>query len=280
MKQNELESVMQEEKVVHFNLFSPENSLFKQGKNTAAEVQTITCTNFDNCQFITRGECVCRGGLFGKRCQYGSVHRQTGFTRRARKYHSWCSDQAKKYDGVPFLNAPKALGIVGDFVFLPYAHMDMLEQLPWTGSFLKKEDFTIENIISLVKFKPQALFGGEIRAYQKEVPPLFMKHLSEQMPTLFEQVIAEDEYAKLRYQEFSNIGRKAVLETTTPNAGKFKDIHGGLWTWDGETLQSGNSHASFMLVKKFRKLTIAPEGKQVVEITNEGQVNQNTVFVG
>ena len=184
----------------------------------------------------------------------------------------------KRYEGIPFLDDPKVLGIVGDYVFLPYDHMDMMESLPWRGAFLKKEDFTVEIISKLANFRPRAMWGNnEIKSYQKEVPPVFLKHLSEQMPGLFKKAIDADGSLKKRFDSFTNIGRKAVLETTTPNHGLFKDIHGALWAWDGEKLYSSNSHASFVLVK-FQKVILVPRTGEVVKITDEGQVNDSTVF--
>ena len=272
---------MQEYKVVHFNLFRPEKALFKQFRNERAEVQTISCCNSDNCGLFNRKECSFRISFGPSRCIYGKWNRYTGFTKRARKYHEWCREQEKKYEGIGYLNRPSdMMAIVNDYIFLPYSHMTMYENLTWEGPFLKKENFTVENIVNLLHFKPQALFGGEIASYQKEVPPKFLKHLSEQMPNLFKKVIESDEYAKERFAEYTNIGRKAILETTTPNVGKFKDLHGGLWEWDGNTLRSTNSHASFMLVSKFKELILIPKEKQEVIITNEDQVNNNTIFVG
>ena len=269
---------MQEGKVVHFNLFNPQKSLFKQTKNTKSEVQTITCSNSDNCELLKHKACACRAGLWGGRCPYGRRNTQTGFTSRSMKFHSWCSDMKKQYDGIPFLDAPKMLGIVGDYVFLPYAHMDMLDILPWEGLFLKKEDFTVDTISKLANFRPRAIWGNnEIKSYQKDVPPLFLKHLSEQMPELFKQAIDADESLRKKFDSFTNIGREAVLETTTPNHGMFKDIHGGKWAWDGEKLYSSNSRASFVLVK-FNAIILIPQPGEVVKITDEGQVNSDTVF--
>ena len=271
---------MEEYKLVHFNLFEPHSPMFKQSKNKKAEVQTISCNNSDNCGLLKRGECSFRMSFRSNRCMYGRYSRYVGFSQRASKYYSWNSEQKKKHEGIGFLKVPSdMMAIVGDYIFLPYAHMDMLEQISWEGPFIKKEDFTVENIIKLLHFRPQALFGGEIKSYQKETPPSFLKHLSEQMPYLFRQVIESDEQSKKRFSEYTNIGRKAALETTTPNIGEFGDIHGGLWKWDGKALHSTNSHASFMLVKKFKELTLIPEEKQEVVITDERQVNKDTVFV-
>lgn len=272
---------MRKYRLIHCNIFRPHRAIFKQGQNCRAEVQTISCCNYDDCGLLNRKECSFRISFGSSRCPYGKYSRYEGFTRRAHKYHSWISEQEKKYEGIENLNHPSdMMAIVGDYIFLPYAHMNMYESLPWEGPFLKREDFTVENIIELINFRPQAMFGGEITSYQKEVPPKFLKHLSEQMSDLFTQIIATDKSAEQRFKEYTNIGRKAVLETTTPNIGAFKDIHGGLWKWDGETLRSTNSHASFMLVNKFKELILVPEKKQKVVITDEGQVNEETVFVG
>ena len=276
---------MGEDKVVHFHLFRPENAIFKNVRlaffqaNARSEIQIITCNNSENCQYHSRGECVCRYSLFGTPCPYGKLKIEQGFTRRARKYNEWCRDKEEKYNGVPYLKSPKMLGIVGEFVFLPYSFIDMAKNYEWTiKGFIRKEEFTADRVIEFVHFQPQALMGGEIRDYQKKVPPELLKHLSEQMPKLFKEVIAKDAKCRERYAEFSNIGRKAILQTLTPNVGQFKDIHGGLWKWDGKQLHSENSKMSFGLTK-FSKASITPLENQEVEITDESQINENTVFV-
>jgi len=266
---------MEQSSVIHFNLFRPEYSLFKQKANTKAEIQVIVCSNTNNCQLLLRKECALRSGA----CPYGKLSVLKGPTRRSRKYRTWCNSQEKKYNGVPFLNIPKQLGIVGDYIFLPYQHIKMIKDLPMEKeTFINAKEFTVDNIIRLVKARPQSLFGGEIRSYQKDVPPLMLKHLSEQMPDLFKAVIEKDSFCADRYAEFSNIGREAILQTLTPNADKLEDIHGGLWDWDGVELHSLNSKMSFGLCK-FSKVSITPEARQKVKITNENQVNKSTVFI-
>ena len=270
---------MEKNNVVHFNLFCPDKSLFKQKANTPSEIQIITCTNSNNCHLLPRKECACRYGLFGGSCPYGKLSIQTGFTKRARKYRLWNSEQKQKYEGIPFLNAPKQLGVVGKYVFLPYPHIDMIKNFPLeTNKFIDRKEFNVNNIIRLMVFRPQSLFGGEIKSYQKEVPPLFLKHLSEQMPELFEDVIKENSVCADRYAEFSNVGRKAILQTLTPNTDKFQDTRGGVWDWDGYELSSANSKMSFGLCK-FSRVSITPLEKQEVKITNENQVNKNTIFL-
>jgi len=272
-----------ESKLIHCNIFEPCNSLFKSAQNNAAEVQTISCSNSNNCGFFKREECLLCGVFSKRHCLYGQLHRDVGFTRKALKYYSWIKTQKERYKGIPFLKEPSRISVVGDYVSLPYLYLDLHKLLPFSNKIslsVKKEDFTIENINKIIHFIPRTLLvNEEIKEYQKEIIPKFLKHLSEELPDLFNQVITLDEYAKKRFAEFTNIGRKAILETTTPNVGEFKDIHGGLWQWDGKTLKSTNSHASFLLISKFKELIVIPDEKQVIVITEENQVNENTVFV-
>jgi hypothetical protein len=283
------DSVMEEYKVVHCHIYKPHNSIFKSSRNNKAEVQTVDCCNSDKCGLFHRKECSFVSVFGWHKCPYGRYSKYEGFTRNARKYSEWIKEQETKYAGITYLNSHSTvMAIVGEYIFLPYPHMTMNGVIPFLGKeslfvngngFLKLENFTVDTIIKMVEFKPQALMGGEIKSYQKEVLPKFLKHLSEQMPELFQQVIEKSEKAKEQYRTFTNVGRRAILETVTPNVGQFKDIHGGLWTWDGKTLKSNNSKASFMLVSAFKELAIVPEEKQTVTITDEGQVGDKTIFV-
>lgn len=158
---------MSESKVVHFNSYRPENSLFKQRSDARAEVQTIVCSNSGQCQRLTRKECSCRkpSAYF---CPYGRFSREVGPTRRAKAYHPWCNNQEKTYKGVLFLETPRVLAIVGEFVYMPYAFMDMLGALSWKGSFLPKEELTVDNVVKLVEYKPKTMFGAEITGTRKK----------------------------------------------------------------------------------------------------------------
>jgi hypothetical protein len=275
-------------KRVHFSIYKPHNSLFKSNRNDKAEAFTIDCSNSDNCGLFARGECSFIRILSYVRCPYGSANTVFGYTRKASAYSSWIRTQEDANQGIGKLRHPTdKMAIVGEYVYLPYAHMTMNEQIPFTAHsslfatgncFLRRGYFTIDNILKLINYRPMALMGGEIKSYQSKVPPAFLKHLSETLPDVFAEVI-KDPYAKKRYNEFTNIGRKAKLSTLKPNIGIFKDIHGGIWNWDGKYLSSNNSHASFVLVNKFKSMVIEPCNDEVVAITDENQVSETTVFV-
>jgi hypothetical protein len=276
-------------KPVHFNVFTPHNALFKSSKKEKAEVQIVLCGRPDDCELLKRGECSWRAAFSWHACPYGHYRKYEGFTPKARAYTTWINEQKKKYEGVPYIKEHSdVLAFIGDYVFLPYSHMDMAD-VGWiqknTGflghgcAFLKKELFSVKNIEYLIHFHPQAWMGGEITDYQKDSVPKFVKHLQEKCPRRFKELLEYDPSVQKIIEAYSYKGRKAVLQTLTPNIGKFIDIHKGEWIWDGEYLTSLNSHAGFMLVDKFDEIKVKPKPGAKVEITDDNQVNEKTEFL-
>jgi hypothetical protein len=274
-------------KIVHAYIYRPHRSIFSGHKKDKAKCSIVQCENSDNCGLYKRGECSWLAVLDWQKCSYGSYSEEEGFTLRSSKYYSWIGDRESKYSNCGTLKShTEMMATIGDFIFLPYAHMTMNESVFFEASggafkkscFLPKEKFTIDVIVSICLFRPQALFGGEIKAYQAESVPKFLRDLSEQYPDLFKEVCEKCERANVIKASFSNIGRKAILNTLNPNVGTFIDIHDGHWKWDGEYLTSEDSHASFMLVNKFSEIRMKPMENQEVEVTDEKQVNKSTIF--
>jgi len=279
--------------LVHAHIFKPHSSIWKGAKSEKAECHIIDCSRHEDCGLYKRGECSWRSPLGWSRCPYGNYSEETGFTTRARKYHDWICEREKKYQGVGTLSGhTNMMAEIGDYVFLPYAHMNMNEDVPFAAkggafrkgsAFFPKEHFTIENIIKICDFRPQSLnlFGcgdPEIKSYQAEEIPKFLIHLSEQIPELFDDLCAAYPRAKKIVDNINYVDRKAVLATLVPNVGTFKDIHGGEWTWDGTYLTSVNSHASFLIIgrKEYSELRIKPTADAVIKITYNEQVDKNT----
>lgn len=277
--------------IVNASIYRPDRSPFKGSGRDKAECTVLDCSNSENCGLYARGECSLLAPLLSiQRCPYGKLKTETGFTKRARAYYTWVTEREEKYKGkINKLKWNKSIMTeIGDYVFLPYSHITMNEAIPFKAHggfmsngncFLLKEHFTIENIISICEFKPRALIGGEIKTYQKEEVPKFILHLSEQMPDVFKKLCKKYPRAKQTIKEHTNVGRKALLKTLTPNVGKFVDCHKANWTWDGEYITSNNSHASFMLTSNFSEVRVKPEGDCEVKITDDAQVNENTKFL-
>lgn len=280
-----------EYKIVHANLYRPDKSIFKSSGKDKAECSILKCNNSENCGLYARGECAFLAFLSWSKCPYGLFRKETGYTKRANAYYSWVTKREEEYKDVrgKLKGHTDMLAVIGDYVFLPYPHMDMNESIPFLAqggafrhgnNFFPKEHFTVENIIKICNFHPQAMFGGEITSYQKEVVPKFIKHLSEIIPELFADLCKEYEPAQEIADRYSYVGRKALLSTLMPDVGEFVDIHGGHWKWDGEYLTSYNSHASFLLIERINieEMRIKPKPNCKVEITDNNQVTEFTKF--
>ncbi len=279
-----------EYKVVTAHIFQPHNSLFKEAKNTKSECQAIRCCNSENCGLYSRGRCSWMTPIGYHKCPYGKYNKEIGPTKRAKTYLKWIKERQTRYEGL--LDKLKmhlnVLAKVGDYIFLPYSYMTDNESIPFlahggffrTGNgFLLKENFTIDNIILICNFIPLAMTGGAIPSYQKEEVPKFIQHLSENMPDVYSELCLKYDRAIKIVNENSYVGREALLSTLVPNIGEFIDIHKGSWIWDGKYLTSHNSKASFMLSNKFFEIRILPDEKCKVKITDNNQVNKDTVLI-
>lgn len=277
------------EKVIYSYVFSPHDAIFKSSRNDKAEHTTVTCSNSENCGLYKRGECCWVTSFDWQSCPYGKFKKDTGYTKKAMAYRGWLDERKNRHNDitVKLTGHKRVMAQVGEYVFLPYAHITMNGNVPFLqkgglftkeNCFLPMSQFTIDNIISMCNYKPQAMVGGTITSYQEEVVPLFIKHLSEVFPVLYDELIKVYEPAKEVVNNYNYIGRSAILQTLTPNIGLFVDIHKGQWSWDGEYLTSTNSKASFMLASTFSEIRVKPLDYCIVKITSNEQVNKNTKF--
>ena len=272
-------------KLVHFHVYDPKNSLFKTDANARAKAFFVWCSLEGTCPVRERGQCVHRG-LF-QSCVYGTAEQPEGPTRRARSFRDWIEKQEKRAGANPpsLSMATGVMAVIGDYVWLPYAHMEFERDTPTLKiqmfggrRFLRTEEFTPAVIQHICEYRPLALFGGEIRDYQKESVPKFVRHLHEVMPELYAETLAVYPHLGELLGKTTNIGREAVLKTLAPNVGTFTDIHKGHWVWDGEWLVSTDSHMAFGLVDKFTEIRVKADPTSEVKVTDEAQVLPTTEF--
>lgn len=140
-----------------------------------------------------------------------------------------------------------------------------------------KENFTVETIISLIKFRPRAMMGGEILSYQKEEVPLFVKHLSEVMPNLYAKLVKQFPEVSTLVEKYSYIGRKAYLHTIRKGVEITKKNE--KWLWDGEYLTTDNYHLVFSIAPYSEiNIRLKPKPDAVITITDDSQVSEKTKF--
>lgn len=263
-----------EKKIIDYHVFNPVNALFKNFKNGAAEFFIYHCNNSDNCNIYKKKQCILKL-MFNGFCFYGDMETKIGYTRKSKKFSDKIREMNEKYKKYEKnLCCPSVkINKVGDYFYLPYAHMDLQTTLPFKNKLLHKDYLTKENLLNIINHKPKTLFGNEeIKKYQQETVPLFITHLKEEFPELFEQIKND-----ITFKKVSNVGRKAVLSSIAPGAIFTKEKE--QWLWDGETLTSTTSRILFPFVKyKENKITLVPEENITVIITDENQVNENTIF--
>lgn len=273
-------------------IFDPTNSLFKQKASEKARCDIIRCSQKD-CPLRTNKQCILKTVIGQANCPYGKFTVEYGFTRKARKYYDWIKERKEKYANIPCLKFPtKKLAFIGDYVYLPYAHITMCKEIPFlthanimsSGTpLIKKEHWNIQTVLTLLNFKPQAFFGDTITTYQTEEIPLFISHLREEDKDMWKQLIKEKPELNTK-QDF--IGRRALLKTVnypitwTPDTNPKYPVE---WTWDGEFLTTNSKHVynsswGHVDLESF-ELKAKPQDNATIEIQDNSWVNKNTKFV-
>ena len=189
------------------------------------------------------------------------------------------------------LTQPGKMEYFMDLVYIPISFLGLNENIEFVsgGGFfsnnlpiIKRSDFDNEEFISkrIVNFHPRALMGVVIWDYQEKEIPKFLQWLKDLDPALFDKVKALN-LDHPAFAKMTNVGRKAVLQTLNPYVGAFIDIHGGIWSWDGEYLYSSNSCASCVIIgmREIQECILKPTDGAIVKVTDDNQVNDNTEFI-
>jgi hypothetical protein len=164
--------------------------------NERGWLRTFQCKlEGSECPLLKRGECIHVG--FFARCVYGDCTEQRTSLKRSRAYSGEMDRLRELLKDLPAMPQPASdCGIIaiGDYYYIPYAHAAMCERVPFVTHsslfvsgmpFVKREAFGPEQVVTLVQFRPHALMGGEITAYQMSVPT-FLYHLKVRFPELYE----------------------------------------------------------------------------------------------
>lgn len=262
------------------------------GKESPLEASIIYCDKYNECSYYKNNQCWNVRNFKGH-CKYGNTQTVTGYTSRAMKYYDFKKQYTDHESYNKLKSPPDKLGIIGDSVILPYPHIYIknddghikLDNPGFCGgiAFVDKDKFTTELIHRICKFRPSAVMGGEIKDYQIKIVPLFLSHLRDVMPETYKNFVNE-------YKDYvvndNYVGRKAFLKTINPSVVRYESRQypqfNENWEWDGVTLtfKSGYAH-SFNVVKDYsiEKLIIKPTDKTTITISDNGQVNEQTIFI-
>jgi hypothetical protein len=288
---NRKEEREMEQEIITVNLYGGKGIF--GGKETPLEASVVYCDRHSECSYYNSGSCLNVRAPFSNRCKYGRVSNITGYTSRAAKYYEFKSKWKghEKYGKLSY--PPRKLGLIGNEVVFPYPYARIKEsdgklfiESPGFGSdiaYVDYDKFTTDFIIKLCDFRPYAMMGGVITAYQKEVVPLFLAHLKEVLPEKYAALL---KFNSDIVKEINYVGRKALLKTTNPSCVSYESRpypqFDESWEWDGEILtrKSGYVH-DFSITKDYEvvQIKIRPSDKSIIKITSNEQVNENTVFL-
>lgn len=264
------------------------------GRETPLEADIIHCDKYEKCSYYKNNTCLNVRALFSSYCKFGRIQRVTGYTSRAKKYSEF-REKWRNHDEYSKLRYPeKKLGLIDGYVVIPYPFINLTEKENKTveidmkyfssnTSFISIESFTPHLINRICRHRPYAMMGGEIKDYQNKYVPLFLAHLKEVMLDVYESFIREfPEYEK----DIDYRGRKAYLKTINPSHVLYTSVNypkfNEKWFWDGEILTYESGYVDKVnIVKDYEVISfkIKPGDKTTIVISDNSQVNENTVFV-
>lgn len=266
--------------VIHVHVYDPSNSIFKTKASDRAEIHTYTCDKAEVCDAHKQGRCILVGSIFG-RC-FGRKSVSRGPTKRAKSFRKFVTDgkSHEKYGALK--TQPSKIFKVGNGYMMPYSQVNLDENSPFESKsgFMMTGMPYIENptegALSIIyKQRPQAMMGGEIKSYQRDVVPEIVKHMHDEYPELFEKLASIHPEALGVVNEFDYTGKKVKLASLSP--GKIK-IGSSFWDWDGEYLNGTGGNMIFAPADAI-EVRVKPSPDASVKVTNTEMVNENTVMV-
>ena len=180
--------------IIHMHVHEP--TIFKDKK---ASKISISCS-LAGCPLREKGQCIALN--YNSTCPYGKRQVALGYTSRASRYRTWVIEAKREAAAYPQLaDAEEKITFIGDYVWLPYAHMNHIDGEKvglkfhayagaFIGSgvpFMPASEFTVDTIIKLVSFRPRSLMGDVIDL--REQVAKFIKDLADVRPDLYQAAI-------------------------------------------------------------------------------------------
>lgn len=142
------------------------------------------------------------------------------------------------------------------------------------GDIIKKEDFTPEFIVELIKYRPEALMGGEITSYQKKEVPKFCNQLKRYMPDMFEKVKEIYPEVENRIEDINYRDKWAKVVTLLPGNVKLSTK---ILEWDGSVIKAEGNQLTFWGLSN-EPVVITPNKNTYVQIVDNAMVTDDTEF--
>lgn len=275
-------------RLVHWSYFDG-RGLFS-GKNGKESLTKVFILNEKGEQLLKEGKVACLtiSGLYRHVSDpYFKMSQQEGYTTRARAHGEL---RRKMRDDYPELEN-KLTGIkanlleYGEYVYINMPHLDGYvnpivkdNEAFLNKNLVHKERFTAEFLLTLINYRPRALFGNEvITSYENEAVPKLLIELKSKFPQLFAEVVSKSDTAKEIYEQLTYKGKRAKLATLKPG-----DIELRLgftdrqtFRWDGKALTNKNK----MYDGGYVKQSLIPDDSVIVTIIDDSVVSDETEWV-
>lgn len=257
------------------------------GRETPVRAEIVYCDRMDSCYLYKNGKCLNVTAPFSARCTYGKVVVVTGYTSKAKKYHTFMS-QYKNDEQYRKLKYPSncRVAVMGDYVYVDVVYSRLEEQADGqykvreTGflgstSWIPVEKFTVDVLYRICSYKAYAMMGGEITEYREERVPEFLYQLRRVLPDLYQQFIS-------KWPEYdiapNHVGKYAKLSTVNRELPVI-DNFGHKFYFDGDYLISKDYKSSFApFGANTVEMRIKITDDMKVKITDNAQVTEDTVF--
>lgn len=270
---------------INLTCYDPNNSFFKAGRSERERYTLYSCCNTENCKAHKNGKCILLNGLYGQRCPYGHRQSEEGYTKASRKCGELVNKAKEQHKDVYYALKPIEYPcFIGEYVYLNlpwlinYENSIRGKDFFFSDGLIRKENFTPEFVVELIKFRPRALMGGVIAEYQNKHVPNFVRQLRQRMPEMYvevQKIYPEiDEIGILKNMNF--VGKRALVKTLLPcKVGLCGHVH--VAEWDGNVIKTNGKELGWLL-NGSEVVTIEPTDNTYVEVIDNNSVTENTVF--
>ncbi len=277
---------MDKYELINITNYNPSGTtLFKPGRSDREEVRYWKCRNRENCEAYKRGRCIMfYHPLASDICPYGIKEKVIGFTKSARKCGELERKARAKYSDLFYaLKEETGFAKIGEYVLLPISYIRdvrtpfMSENSDFwyerNDKLINHKYYTAKTIKKLCEYRPYTLFNcREITDYRKKILPEFLERLKKYDWKMYQEVLKIHPEAESIANEFSYIGKRALLSTLS--AGKVK-LKTDLCEWDGETIKFLGNPVLFGVKGTYY---LKPDSNVVATICDEKTITGNTLL--
>lgn len=279
---------------INVNLYGGKGLL--GGRETPLEADIIYCDKYNECTFYKENKCLRCCSFLAPTCKFGRNSVIKGYTSRAKKYYEFKSRYTsdETYDK---LHYPSSLvAVIGDTLYMNLKYTNVRKRNEsvdkWDRGvegyiirdagfiadgniFIQLSDVTNTLLNKIFSYRPRAIMGGEISAYQEKIVPDIIQDLKRVAPEIYENFISE-------YPEYdiapNYVGKYAYIKTMVDGS-ELKDCHGNSYILHDGKLYCDNMTKGFVPFHgESANVEVIVGDDATYQITSNEQCNENTRF--